>query len=41
MTDFEQALADVVERLIYTTAEIRDAVEALPLALSSDPGKDK
>lgn len=41
LTDFEQALADVVERLIYTTAEIRDAVEALPLALSSDPGKDK
>ncbi|NLJ71127.1 MAG: hypothetical protein GX328_06665 [Clostridiaceae bacterium] len=41
LTEFESALADIVERLIYTTAEIRDAVEALPFALSTDLRKDK
>lgn len=32
---FENALADIVERLIFTTAEIKDAVEGLPLAIQS------
>ncbi len=32
---FEEALANIVERLIYTTAEIKDAVEGLPLAMQS------
>ncbi|HHU53387.1 MAG TPA: hypothetical protein GXZ43_04835 [Clostridiaceae bacterium] len=41
LTEFESALANIVERLIYTTAEIRDAVEALPFALSTDFRKDK
>lgn len=40
LSQFEQALANVVERLIYTTAEIRDAVEDLPLALRSDTEKE-
>lgn len=35
LENFEQALADIVERLIYTTAEIKDAVEGLPLALKA------
>ena len=35
LDDYEEALANIVERLIYTTAEIRDAVEGLPLALNS------
>jgi len=41
LTEFESALADIVERLIYTTAEIRDAVEALPFAINADLRKDK
>lgn len=41
LSEFESALANIVERLIYTTAEIRDAVEALPIALSTDLRKDK
>ena len=41
LTELESALADIVERLIYTTAEIRDAVEALPFAISTDLRKDR
>ena len=41
LSEFESALADIVERLIYTTAEIRDAVEALPFAINSELRKDK
>lgn len=34
--DFEQSLAEVVERLIYTASAIRDAVDTLPIALRAD-----
>jgi len=33
MDQMDQGLADIVERLAYATAEIRDAVEALPAVL--------
>lgn len=35
LNNYEKALSDIVERLIYTTAEIKDAVEALPLAINA------
>ena len=33
MDQMDQGLADIVERLAFATAEIRDAVEALPAVL--------
>ncbi|HHX30570.1 MAG TPA: hypothetical protein GX720_05005 [Clostridiaceae bacterium] len=38
LEDFDRGLAEVVERLTFTTAEIRDAVESLPQALRSMSG---
>ena len=37
LKSFDQGLAEVVERLIFTASAIRDAVDALPVALR--PGK--
>lgn len=37
MDQMDQGLAQIVERLAYATAEIRDAVEALPAALRQNP----
>jgi archaellum component FlaC len=34
---FDQGLAEVIERLAFTTTEIRDAVDALPAALHKGP----
>lgn len=38
LKSFDNGLAEVVERLIFTASAIRDAVDALPVALR--PGKD-
>lgn len=37
MDQMDQGLAQIVERLAFATAEIRDAVEALPAALRQNP----
>ncbi len=37
LQQFDQGLAEVVERLAFTTTEIRDAVEALPAVLRQGP----
>lgn len=41
LDSFEAALANIVERLVFTTAEIKEAVEALPLVINSFTDKKK
>ncbi len=40
LKSFDEGLAEVVERLIFTATSLRDAVDALPAALRKGSGKD-
>ncbi|HPX92901.1 MAG TPA: hypothetical protein PK646_01255 [Bacillota bacterium] len=39
LEEFDVSLAEIVERLTFTTAEIRDAIDALPAAIRGGPGQ--